>query len=181
MKPFEEKTLETERIYEGRVINLRKDKVTVRDGRTSWREVVENNGGAVAVAITAEGEIIMVRQFRKPFDRVMLEVPAGKIEPGEDPDNTVRRELREETGFTADSYELLAEMFPSVGYTTERLFIYLCTGLHKGDTDFDYNESIEIYKYDFKKIYQDVISGKIHDGKTIAGVLLAAPKVRSLL
>ena len=111
----------------------------------------------------------------------MLEVPAGKIEPGEDPDNTVRRELREETGFTADSYELLAEMFPSVGYTTERLFIYLCTGLHKGDTDFDYNESIEIYKYDFKKIYQDVISGKIHDGKTIAGVLLAAPKVRSLL
>ncbi|MEE3362710.1 MAG: NUDIX hydrolase [Anaerovoracaceae bacterium] len=177
MEPFEEKTLETKRIYEPRVINLRKDKVTVRGGRTSWREIVENNGGAVAVAVTEDKKIIMVRQFRKPFDRVMTEVPAGKIEPGEDPDSTVRRELKEETGYTAENYELLSVMYPSVGYTTEKLYIYLCTGLDAGETDFDYNESIEIHKVDFKEIYDKVLAGEIHDGKTIAGVLLAAPRV----
>lgn len=177
MEPFEEKTLETKRIYEGRIINLRKDKVTVRDGRTSWREIVENNGGAVAVAITEDNKIIMVKQFRKPFDRVMTEVPAGKIEPGEDPDTTVRRELKEETGFTAENYELMSVMYPSVGYTTEKLYIYLCTGLSGGETDFDFNESIEIHKYDFREIYEKVLAGEIHDGKTIAGVLLAAPHI----
>ncbi|MGI6204879.1 MAG: NUDIX hydrolase [Anaerovoracaceae bacterium] len=177
MEPFEEKTLETKRIYEGRVINLRKDKVTVRDGRTSWREIVENNGGAVAVAITDDNKIIMVKQFRKPFERVMTEVPAGKIEPGEDPDTTVRRELKEETGFTAEKYELLSVMYPSVGYTTEKLYIYLCTGLSVGETDFDFNESIEIHKFDFREIYKKVLAGEIHDGKTIAGVLLAAPHI----
>lgn len=181
MKPVEEKTIETQRIYEGRVINLRKDKVTVKEGRTSWREVVENNGGAVAVPVNEKGEIIMVRQFRKPFDKVILEAPAGKIEPGEEPDTTVRRELREETGFTADSYELLTVMYPSVGYTTEKLYIYLCTGLHKGETDFDFNESLEIYNYDYKEIYNKVLNGEIHDGKTIVGVLMAAPKLRQLL
>ena len=92
---FEEKTLESRRIYEGKIINLRKDKVTTKNG-TSFREVVEHNGGAVMAAITDEGKMVMVRQYRKPAERVMLEAPAGKIDPGEDPKMTAARELKEE-------------------------------------------------------------------------------------
>ena len=97
---FEEKTLKSERIYEGAIINLRRDKVTVLHG-TSYREIVEHNGGAVLAAVTDEGKMVMVRQFRKPAERVMLEVPAGKIDPGEKPEETARRELAEETGYHA--------------------------------------------------------------------------------
>ena len=97
---FEEKTLKSERIYEGTIINLRRDKVTVQHG-TSYREIVEHNGGAVLAAVTDRGRLVMVRQFRKPAERVMLEVPAGKIDPGEKPEEAAVRELKEETGYTA--------------------------------------------------------------------------------
>ena len=101
---FEEKTLDTQRIYEGAIINLRRDKVTVQNG-TSYREIVEHNGGAVLAALTPEGKMVMVRQFRKPAERVMLEVPAGKIDAGELPERAAVRELKEETGLTEDALE----------------------------------------------------------------------------
>ena len=93
---FEEKTLKSERIYEGHIINLRRDEVTVQNG-TSMREIVEHNGGAVLAAVTDEGKLVMVRQYRKAAKRVMLEVPAGKIDPGESAETTAKRELKEET------------------------------------------------------------------------------------
>ena len=102
---FEEKTLKSERIYEGAIINLRRDKVTVQHG-TSYREIVEHNGGAVLAAVTDRGRLVMVRQFRKPAERVMLEVPAGKIDPGEKPEEAAVRELKEETGYTIHNYIL---------------------------------------------------------------------------
>ena len=137
---FEEKTIKSDRIYEGSILNLRRDKVTVLHG-TSYREIVEHNGGAVLAAITDEGKMVMVRQFRKPAERVMLEVPAGKIDPGEKPEETAKRELAEETGYRARHVRYLTEFYPSVGYAEEVLYLYLCTGLTPGETNFDENEA----------------------------------------
>ena len=143
---FEEKTIKSDRIYEGSILNLRRDKVTVLHG-TSYREIVEHNGGAVLAAITDEGKMVMVRQFRKPAERVMLEVPAGKIDPGEKPEETAKRELAEETGYRARHVRYLTEFYPSVGYAEEVLYLYLCTGLTPGETNFDENEAIDIEEY----------------------------------
>ena len=133
---FEEKTLKSEKIYDGAIINLRRDKVTVQGG-TSYREIIEHNGGAVIAALTEDRRLVMVRQYRKPADKVMLEVPAGKIDPGEKPIEAAVRELKEETGYAASKVEFLTEFYPSVGYSEEKLYLYLCTGLTPGETCFD--------------------------------------------
>ena len=107
---FEEKTLSSEMIYEGKIINLKKDKVTVVNG-TSYRELIEHSGGAVLVAITGNNKMLMIRQFRKAADKVMFEAPAGKIDPDEDPIVTAGRELREETGYTAGNIRYLCKFY----------------------------------------------------------------------
>lgn len=168
---FEEKTLESERIYEGKILNLRKDTVTVENG-TSMREIVEHNGGAVIVPVTDDRKVIMVKQYRKPARRVMLEVPAGKIDPGEDHYTTAVRELREETGYTADNVRFLTMMYPSVGYSEEKLYIYMVTGLTPGETDPDENEAIDVVEIPLDEIHKMIMEGKIEDAKTIAGVMM---------
>ena len=167
---FEEKTIKSERIYEGKIINLRKDKVVVLHG-TSEREIVEHNGGAVLAAVTPEGKLVMVRQYRKPAGRVMLEVPAGKIDPGEKPEVTAARELKEETGYTAGKVEYLMDFYPSVGYSEEVLYLYLCTELTPGETNFDENEAIDIEEYEIDELCGMVMRGEIHDAKTIIAIL----------
>ena len=175
---FEEKTLDTKRIYEGRIINLRVDKVTVQNG-TSTREIVEHNGGSVIAAVTNDNKIVMVRQFRKPFDKAILEVPAGKLDGDEDPAEAALRELSEETGYTAGKLEKLNEFYPSVGYTTEVLHIYLATELTPGATHPDENEVLEVLEMDLEDVYGMIMDGKIHDGKTIAAVMMAREKLRA--
>ena len=175
---FEEKTLDTKRIYEGRIINLRVDKVTVQNG-TSTREIVEHNGGSVIAAVTNDNKIVMVRQFRKPFDKAILEVPAGKLDGDEDPAEAALRELSEETGYTAGKLEKLNEFYPSVGYTTEVLHIYLATELTPGATHPDENEVLEVMEMDLEDVYGMIMDGKIHDGKTIAAVMMAREKLRA--
>ena len=138
---FEERTLESELIYEGAILNLRRDKVTVPNGE-SYREIIEHNGGAVLAAVTDEGKMVMVRQFRNPAQRVVFEVPAGKIDPGEDPEVTAVRELKEETGYTARNVRFLTYFYPCVGYSEEKLYMYLCTDLEPGETNFDENECL---------------------------------------
>ena len=174
---FEEKTLESRRIYEGKIINLREDKVTTKNG-TSFREVVEHNGGAVMAAITDEGKMVMVRQYRKPAERVMLEVPAGKIDSGEDPKMTAARELKEETGYTAGKIEYITFFYPSVGYSEEKLYLYLCTELTPGETDPDESEAIDIEEMDIDELCRMVMEGHINDAKTIAAVLIARELTR---
>ncbi|MCR5482651.1 MAG: NUDIX hydrolase [Clostridia bacterium] len=169
---FKEETISSERIYEGAILNLRKDKVTVKDGRTSYREIVEHNGGAALAALTEDRKLVMVRQFRKAIERDILEVPAGKTEKGEDPLETARRELREETGYTAKEIRLIGKIYPSVGYTQEKIFIYLCTGLTPGETDFDENEALDILEYDLDELYRMALAGEIEDAKTLTAILL---------
>ena len=168
---FEEKTLKSEKIYEGTIINLRRDKVTAQGG-TASREIIEHNGGAVIAALTEDKKLVMVRQYRKPADKVMLEVPAGKIDPGEMPLEAAVRELKEETGYTASKVEFLTEFYPSVGYSEERLYLYLCTGLTPGETCFDENEAIEIEEIDLDRLFKMAMSGELDDAKTIIAILM---------
>ena len=168
---FEEKTLKSEKIYKGAIINLRRDKVTVQGG-TSYREIIEHNGGAVIAALTGDKKLVMVRQYRKPADKVMLEVPAGKIDPGEKPLEAAVRELKEETGYTAEKVEFLTQFYPSVGYSEEMLYLYLCTGLTPGETNFDENEAIDIEEVELDRLFKKAMSGEIDDAKTLIAILM---------
>ena len=168
----EEKTISSEMIYEGAILNLRKDKVIVRDGRTSYREIVEHNGGVVILGVTDEGKIPMIRQYRKAAGQIMFELPAGKLEKGEDPAEAALRELKEETGYTAERIRRVAEFYPTLGYSEEILYLFFAEGLTPGNTDFDDNESILIEEYSPETLYELVDAGKINDGKTLIALLL---------
>lgn len=168
---FEEKTLKSERIYQGAILNLRKDQVTVQNG-TSYREIIEHNGGAVLAALTAEEKMVMVRQYRKPAERIMLEVPAGKIDPGEEPLHAALRELKEETGYTAGKVAFLTKFYPSVGYSEEILYLYLCTDLTPEETCFDENEAIDIEEMDLDTLFHMAMSGEIEDAKTLIAIFM---------
>lgn len=176
---FKEETLSSEYAYKGRILNVRKDEVTVING-TSTREIVEHIGGVAIAAVNSEGKIAMVEQFRKPFEDVILEVPAGKFNtPDEDHLEAAKRELREETGFTAGKWTFLTAMKPSVGYTTEELYIYLAEDLTAGETDFDDNEAIDDIMMDLDEAHKMAVSGKITDGKTLVAILLAKEYLRN--
>lgn len=174
---YEEKTISSEMIYEGAILNLRRDQVCVRDDRTSYREIVEHNGGVAVAAVTEDGQMLMVRQYRKAAEQVVLEVPAGKRETDEDPMFTAMRELREETGYSAQKFRHLTSFYSSIGYSTEVIHIYMATGLTPGETDFDENEAIDTESYPVGELKQMVLSGQIIDGKTIAAILLVAAEL----
>ena len=177
---FEEKTIESERIYEGRILNLRRDKVHVVGDKVSHREIVEHRGGVTIAALTDDGKMVMVRQFRKAAEKVLLEAPAGKLDEGEDPATAAVRELKEETGYTAKSMTYLTSFYSSVGYSEEVLHLYLATGLTPGETEFDSNEAIDIYEYDLGDLKRMVLSGEIEDSKTIAAIMIAAAKMERI-
>jgi ADP-ribose pyrophosphatase len=171
---FEEKTLSSERLYEGKILTLRRDIVTVRDGKTSIREIVEHHGGVVIIGITDEGNIPLVTQFRKSAEKAVLEIPAGKLEGDENPESAALRELKEETGYTAAGIRLLTKAYSSIGYSTEILYFYLATDLTAGETDFDESEAIEIEEYPVEKLRDMAMHGEIEDQKTLVAVLMAA-------
>lgn len=168
----EERTISSEIIYEGRILNLRKDKVHVKDNKTSFREIVEHNGGVALAAVTPEGKMVMVRQYRKAAEKAVLEVPAGKIEKDEDHRLTAERELKEETGYSAGRIEYITSFYSSIGYSTEVIYLYFATDLTPGETNFDDNESLDILEYDLKELKKMIFSGEIEDAKTIAAILL---------
>ncbi|MCL1809330.1 MAG: NUDIX hydrolase [Clostridiales bacterium] len=170
---FEEKTLKSEMIYKGRILNLRRDTVKVVSGETSYREIVEHDGGVTLAAITADNKMVMVRQYRKAAGKAVLEAPAGKREKGEAPLVTAVRELKEETGYTASDVVLLTKFYSSVGYSEEIIYIYLCTGLVPGETDFDDNEALDVMEYDLGELCEMALNGEIEDSKTIIAVLMA--------
>ena len=170
---FEEKTISSEMIYKGKILNLRKDLVETIGGKVSEREIVEHSGGVTIAAITDDNRMVMVRQFRKPAGKVILEAPAGKREKDEDPLKTAIRELKEETGYTASSIKFLTKFYSSVGYSEEIIYIYLCRGLTPGETEFDENEAIDIALYGVDELCEMAVNGEIEDSKTIIAVLMA--------
>ena len=170
---FEEKTISSQMIYEGAILNLRKDTVEVVGNKISAREIVEHNGGVAIAAITSDNKMVMVKQFRKAANKAILEAPAGKLEKGEDPVSAAVRELKEETGYTASNIKLLTKFYASVGYSEEIIYVYLCTGLVSGETQFDDNEAIDIIEYDLNDLYEMTLNGAIEDSKTIIAILMA--------
>ena len=172
MKAFTEETIESERIYEGKILNLRRDKVTTRNGE-SYREIVEHNGGVVIIAVTEDGMVPMVRQYRKAAEQVILEVPAGKLDEGEDPEEAALRELKEETGYTAQRITKLSSGYSSVGYSSEILHLFLAEELIPGETEPDPGESLELQLIDFKALYEMAMDGRIIDIKSVAAITLS--------
>ena len=175
MKPnsFEEKTVDTKRIYDGKILNLRVDKVLLPNGRESTREVVEHGGAACILPVGADGAVYLVRQFRYPFNREVLEAPAGKLEPGEIVSDAANRELEEETGFRAQELVYLGEFLPSVAYLTEIIHLYLARGLTEEKQHLDEDEFLNIESYPFDRVVEMIARGDISDGKTIAAVFKA--------
>lgn len=169
-----EKAISSSRIYEGRVVNLRVDRVALPGGGESSREVVEHRGAVVVVAIDQEGRVAMVRQYRYPLGQVTLELPAGTLEPGEDPLTCARRELQEETGLEATRWEALMACYSSPGFCTEKMHFFLArvTGQTAQATDAD--ENIEVAMLPLTEAVRRVDAGEIVDAKTALGVLAVA-------
>ena len=168
-----EKTLSSERIYDGAIIHVRRDRVLLPNGRTSVREVVEHPGGVGILAVDGDGMVLLVRQYRYAFGRTLLEIPAGKREPGEEPLVTARRELREETGVTADSWTPLGQLIASPGCYDETLYLYLAPGLHSGDTDPDEDEFLSVERMPMAELTRRCLADEITDAKTVCAVLKA--------
>ena len=169
---FEEKTLKSELVYEGPVFKVRKHLVETRGGE-SVRDIVEHNGGAIMIGVTDEGRILMVRQYRKAFEEALLELPAGKTDPGEEPEVTAAREFREETGYTANSVRHLLTFYPTCGYSAEKLHIFICRDLTPGETEWDDTESLDVLEIGTDELLDMVMKNEIKDGKTIIGLLCA--------
>jgi ADP-ribose pyrophosphatase len=171
---MEEKTLKSERIYEGRLVNLRQDAVMLSNGRKTTREVVEHPECVAIVAIESEDSVVMVRQFRKPVEGVLLEIPAGMIEPDEEPQECARRELKEETGYIAGNMERIGGFYSSPGYSTEFLHLFLATDLRRGSTRPEEDEIIEVVSVPWEQIPGLIVAGEVCDAKSIAGLFTVA-------
>ncbi|MCM3610895.1 NUDIX hydrolase [Planococcus sp. MERTA32b] len=179
MKKFEERSISSERIYEGKIINLKVDEVTLPNGHTSKRELIEHPGAVAILAITPEKKIIMVEQYRKALERSIIEIPAGKLEKGESPETTAMRELEEETGYTADSLELIQSFSTSPGFADEVIHLFLAEGLRNAESgaaldDDEFVELMEVSIEEAEKMMQD---NRIFDAKTAFAVLWAKQRL----
>ena len=166
-----ETMLESKEIFNGRVIRVTVDKVQLEDGSTSTREIVHHHGGACILPVDADGNITLVRQFRYAFGEEIWELPAGKLEPGEDPFESAKRELSEECGLSADNYIDLGVVYPTVGYDSEKIYLWAATGLHKGGQHLDAGEFLDVVRMPFEEALQKVLHGEIKDSKTQIGLM----------
>jgi len=168
---LEEKTLSSRLVYEGRAVRLRVDTVRMPSGRETTREIVEHADCVAILAVDAEDNVLLVSQFRQAVGKRLLEIPAGGIEPGEDPVDCVRRELREETGFLPQKVERLGGFYSTPGYGTEYLHLYLATDLVSSPLQAEDSESIRLVRVPLAQIHGLITSGEICDAKSIAGLL----------
>lgn len=174
--PHAEKMLNSQEIFTGRVVRVTLDTVELENGDTATREVVHHHGGACVLAVTPQEEIYMVKQFRYAFGRELWELPAGKLEAGEDPFEAAKRELAEECGVTADEFEHLCDVYPTVGYCTEVIHTWLARGLHTTAQHLDADEFLDVHKVPFETALRMVMDGEICDSKTMAGILKYAQR-----
>lgn len=166
-----EKTIEKEVVFEGRIITVRKDKAELEDGTVAPRELVIHSGGVCVVPLTDDNKVIMVRQFRYAFGEPLLEIPAGKLEKGEDHRSAALRELEEETGAKCTSFEYLGVCYPSVAYLTEKIHMYLARGLSFGKAHLDEGEFLDVLTVSLDEAAEMVMRGEIPDAKTQIAIL----------
>lgn len=171
-KLFEEKTIKTEQIFSGRVVKLQVDDVKLPNGQTSKREIVRHPGAVAVIAITNENKIVMVEQYRKPLEKSIVEIPAGKLEKGEDPRITALRELEEETGYECEQMEWLISFATSPGFADEIIHIYVAKGLSKKENaaGLDEDEFVDLIELTLDEALQYIKEQRIYDSKTVIAV-----------
>ncbi len=174
----EEKTIHSRKIYEGKIINLRIDQVLLPDGKEHSREIVEHQGSVGILPLLSPDRILLIRQFRKPVEDFIWEIPAGRIEKGENLQDCARRELEEETGYICGSLQNLGVYYPSPGYCTERIHLFVAEQLEKGIKKPEADEFIEVKIFTLKELKTYLEEGKIRDGKTLASLFLYQIKVK---
>ena len=166
-----EKIIKSERLYDGHIIKLEIASVTLPDGRPATREIVRHPGGVGVVALDDENNIYLVKQYRTPYDEILLEIPAGKLDKGEEPLKAAERELSEETGLVSSDIKYIGDFYPTVGFCDEILRIFVAEGLTQGDTHPDEDEFVNTVKMPFSEAVGLVLNGTVKDGKTIAAIL----------
>ena len=169
-----EKKLRQVNSYSGIIVDVTLDQAQLADGSRAFREVVHHPGGVTVLPLDEEGFVYCVRQYRYPYGEVLLELPAGKLEKGEDPFECAKRELSEETGFTADDWQSLGAMYTSPGYCSETLHLYLARSLHAGEAHLDEGEFLAVERIALSELLDMVMANRIRDGKTAMAVLKAA-------
>lgn len=168
---FNEKTITSEKVFQGRIIDVRVETVEFDDGRRAYRELVDHPGGVGVVALTDDNKIIMVKQFRKPIEEAIWEIPAGKLDRGEDPLECGKRELEEETGFKAREFVSLGYFYPSPGFANEVTHLFFAKGLYPGKTNPDEDEFLDVEEIELEEIRDMIAKNQINDAKTVIAFL----------
>lgn len=171
--PHLEQTVKSTPIYDGKIIRVRTDDVQLENGNAAKREVISHPGGVCVVAVNSRDEVLLVRQFRYPFGKELIEIPAGKLEYGEDPSACGRRELEEETGYTAGTYRYLGPMYPTPAYDEEVIHLYYADQLQPTRQKLDEDEFLDVLQMPFQQAVQMVLDQQIADGKTQLALLKA--------
>lgn len=166
---FSEKTITSGKKFEGKVFSVRVETVKLPQNAVGYREIVDHPGGVGIVAITDSNKILLVKQFRKAVEKELIEIPAGKLEKGEAPAECGKRELTEETGYTAGEFISLGAFYPSPGFANEVTYLYLARRLSKGEKNPDEDEFLDVFEFTSDEIYSKIIAGEITDAKTIIG------------
>ena len=170
---FTEKTLSTKRVYNGKVVFVDYDDIETSDGHKSFREVIRHPGGVVIVAEKDENTILLVKQYRYPLKDVSLELPAGKLEYGENPDEAAKRELEEETGYVAKTWKSLGYIFTTPGICDEKLYLYYAKDLTFTKPNPDEGEILEEFEYKIEDVFKLIKNGELNDSKTLCALLRA--------
>ncbi len=173
MALYEEKTMKSDKLYEGKIVNLRIDTVELPDKKYSKREIVEHPGGVAVIPVTEHNSMILVKQYRKAVERFLYELPAGKLELNEEPRETAVRELKEETGYVANKLTYLYEFYTSPGYCNEKMYLFLGEDLVEGTAEPDSGEFIVCEELKIEDLLKMIDRGEIMDAKTIIGIYLA--------
>ena len=171
-----EKTISSRIIHKGKFLDFKEDIVEIdtEPKIESFRQYMVHPGGVCIIPVLDDGKIVLEKQFRKPIEQIIYEIPAGKIDPGEkDPLGTAKRELQEETGYTAGTWIDLGIIYPCPGYSTEILHLYLAKDLKAGEQNLDHGELIDLVTLSLEEIETKIHNGEIRDGKTISGIYLA--------
>ena len=173
MSELKESTISSKKVYEGSFLDVRKDIVNLPDGNTSTREWINHPGAACIIPVLSDGRLALIKQYRYPVKSIMIELPAGKLEPGEDPEECAVRELEEEIGYSAGKLTFVSKIHPAIGFANEEMWIFLAENLIKSQKNTDRDEFVELIPTSIKDSVKMVWNGTITDVKTIIGILWA--------